>query len=184
MTALRQSSSWPMPHRGAMSGAMKNIADLAPGERVILISRVVDAPRDLVFEAFTNPKHLTRFWGPKGFDCTDCKVDLRVGGSFSILMRGPDGNSYPAVGIYEEVTPPEQIVYSGTANEGHPCGGGIPPRSTVTMRFTEEGAKKTKIVVHSLLQTSADKEAAIAGGFSIGWNDSIDRLEAFLAKQA
>jgi uncharacterized protein YndB with AHSA1/START domain len=164
-----------------MPAGMTSIADLAPGERVILISRVVDAPRDLVFEAFTNPKHLTRFWGPKGFDCTDCKVDLRVGGTFSIMMRGPDGNSYPATGVYEDVTPPEQIVYSGTANEGHPCGGGIPPRSTVTMRFTEEGARKTKIVVHSLLQTSADKDAAIAGGFSIGWNDSIDRLEAFLA---
>ena len=101
---------------------MTSIADLAPGERVILISRVVDAPRDLVFEAFTNPKHLTRFWGPKGFDCTDCKVDLRVGGTFSIMMRGPDGNNYPAMGVYEDVTPPEQIVYSGTANEGHPCG--------------------------------------------------------------
>ena len=64
-----------------MAEGMTGIADLAPGERVILISRVVNAPRDLMFEAFTNPEHLTKFWGPKGFDCTDCKVDLRVGGS-------------------------------------------------------------------------------------------------------
>ena len=109
-----------------MTSKAASIADLAPGDRVILISRVVNAPRDLVFEAFTNPEHLTKFWGPKGFDCTDCKVDLRVGGTFSIVMRGPDGNSYPATGIYQDVTPPEQMIYSGTANEGHPCGGGPP----------------------------------------------------------
>ena len=87
----------------AVAGGLTSLHGLAPGDRVILISRVVNAPRDLVFEAFTNPEHLTKFWGPKGFDCTDCKVDLRVGGTFSIVMRGPDGNSYPATGIYDDV---------------------------------------------------------------------------------
>jgi uncharacterized protein YndB with AHSA1/START domain len=114
---------------------MTTIADLAPGERGILISRVVDAPRDLVFKAFTDPKHLIQFWGPKGFNCAYCEVDLRVGGAFRIQMRGPDGINYPATGTYRDIDPPKRIVYAGTADEGHPCGGGLPPRSVVTMTF-------------------------------------------------
>jgi uncharacterized protein YndB with AHSA1/START domain len=160
---------------------MTAIADLAPGDRVILISRVVDAPRELVFEAFTRPEHLVQFWGPKGFNCTDCEVDLRVGGAFRIQMRGPDGIDYPATGIYRDVVPPERIVYAGTADEGHPCGGGLPPRSLVTMTFAEQGAK-TRITIHTLLESAADRTAAINGGFSIGWNDSLDRLAALIEK--
>jgi uncharacterized protein YndB with AHSA1/START domain len=160
---------------------MTTIADLAPGERVILISRMVDAPRDLVFEAFTDPKHLMQFWGPKGFNCTYCEVDLRVGGVFRIEMRGPDGINYPATGIYRDIDPPTRIVYAGTADEGHPCGGGLPPRSLVTMMFAEHG-KQTKITIHTLLESAADRAAALNGGFSIGWNDSLDRLAERLAK--
>src|SRR5262245_20912012 len=160
---------------------MTSIADLAPGEQIIVISRILNAPRALVFKAFTDPKHLTQFWGPKGFFCPSCSVDLRVGGEFRVDMRGPDGMMYPCTGIYRDIAPPERIVYDGTASEGHPCGGGLPPKSVVTMTFAEmEG--KTKVTIHTRLRTAADREAAIQGGFSIGWNDSLDRLEAFLSR--
>ena len=160
---------------------MTTLTDLAPGDQIIVISRVINAPRELVFKAFTDPKHLAQFWGPKGFICPDCAVDLRVDGAFRLDMRGPDGVTYPCTGIYRDITPPERIVYAGTADDAHPCGGGLPPRSLVTMTFVPVDGK-TKITIHTRLQSAADRDAAIKGGFNAGWNDSLDRLEAFLAR--
>ncbi len=160
---------------------MSTIADLAPGEQIIVVSRVFDAPRALVFEAFTDPKHLTQFWGPKGFTCPHCEVDLRVGGKFRVDMRAPDGAVYPCVGIYREIVKPERLVYVSTAAEGHPCGGGLPPRAVVTMTFADLGGK-TKLTIHTRLQLAADRDAAIAGGFNEGWNDALDKLAALLAR--
>jgi uncharacterized protein YndB with AHSA1/START domain len=160
---------------------MSAIADLAPGEHVIVISRVFDAPRELVFDAFTDPKHLTQFWGPQGFTCSACEVDLRVGGKIRIDMRAPDGAVYPCVGVYREIVKPERIVYASTADQGHPCGGGLPPRATVTMTFADLGGK-TKLTIHTRLPSAAARDAAVAGGFNEGWNDALDRLAAMLAR--
>jgi uncharacterized protein YndB with AHSA1/START domain len=161
---------------------MTAIADLAPGEQVIVISRTFDAPRELVFNAFTDPEHLAQFWGPEGFTCPSCEVDLRVGGTFRVEMRAPDGASYPCVGVYREIVRPERIVYASTADEGHPCGGGLPPRAVVTMTFTDLGGK-TKLTIHTRLQSAADRDAAIVGGFNEGWTDALDKLAALLARR-
>jgi uncharacterized protein YndB with AHSA1/START domain len=160
---------------------MTAIADLTPGEQIIVISRVFDAPRELVFSAFTEPRHLSQFWGPKGFSCPSCQVDLRVGEQFRVDMRGPDGGMYPCTGIYREIVKPERIVYDSTADDGHPCGGGLPPRAVVTMNFADVGGK-TKLTIHTRLQSAADRDAAIAGGFNQGWNDSLDRLTELLSR--
>jgi uncharacterized protein YndB with AHSA1/START domain len=162
---------------------MTSIADLAPGEQIIVISRLIDAPRELVFKAFTDPEHLAQFWGPKGFSTARCSIDLRVGGEFRVDLRGPDGVSYPCTGIYRDITPPERIVYAGTASDDNPCSAGLPARSLVTMTFAAVDGK-TKITIHTRLQSAADRDAAIRGGFKSGWNDSLDRLEAFLAQQS
>lgn len=163
---------------------MTTATDLrAPEEATIIIRRVVDAPRELVFEAFTDPKHLAQFWGPKGYGASKVDVDLRVGGQFRVEMRGPDGGTYPAVGVYREISPPERIVYAGLDEDLHPCGGGLPPRAIVTMSFADEGGK-TRITVHTQLQSVAARDAATAGGFSIGWNESLERLAAYLARRA
>ena len=161
---------------------MTAAADLRPPENaLIVISRVVDAPRELVFEAFTDPKHLSQFWGPKFTTAPVCEVDLRVGGKFRVEMRGPGGEVYHCTGVYREIAPPECIVYAGTAEDDNPCGGGLPPRSLVTMTFADQDGK-TKITIHTRLGSYADREAAIAGGFNSGWNDSLDRLEVILAR--
>ena len=157
-------------------------ADLtAPDDAVIVISRVLDAPRDLVFKAFTDPRHLSQFWGPKGTTCPVCEVDLRVGGQFRVQMRGPDGAIYPCSGVYREIVPPERIVYAGTADDDNPCGGGLPPRALVTMTFAAVDGK-TKLTIHTRLQSAADRDAAIKGGFNSGWADSLDRLQELLAQ--
>lgn len=162
---------------------MSTIADLAPGDQVIVISRVFDAPRELVFKAFTDPKHIAQFWGPKGTSNAACKVDLRAGGEFRVEMRGPDGTVYPCTGLYREIVPPERIVYDSTTDDSNPCGAGLPPRSVVTMNFAEVGGK-TKLTIHTRLQSAAAREAAIKGGFNSGWADSLDRLAAILARAA
>jgi uncharacterized protein YndB with AHSA1/START domain len=151
------------------------------GDNVIVISRVIDAPRELVFEAFTDPRHLVQFWGPKGFSAPACEVDLRVGGAFRVDMRAPDGSTYPCTGTYREIVPPERLVYAGKASDDHPCGGGLPPHSVVTMTFEAHGAG-TKVTIHTRLASAADREAAIAGGFHSGWTECLDRLADALAR--
>ncbi len=174
---------WSTRPHGAISAPMSTAANLRPPEAaIIVISRVVDAPRELVFEAFTDPKHLTQFWGPKFTTAPKCEVDLRVGGQFRVEMRGPDGAVYPCTGVYREIVPPERIAYAGTGGDDEPCGGGLPPRSLVTITFVAEG-DKTKITIHTRLGSYADREAAIAGGFNQGWNDSLDRLVALLTQR-
>ena len=160
---------------------MAALGALQPGDEVIALSRVFDAPRELVFEAFTRPEHLAQFWGPRGMDNVACTVDLRVGGVFRVDVRGPDGRIYPATGVYREIVPPERLVYAATTTDDNPCGAGLPPRSIVTLRFEAQGSK-TRLTVHAQLQSRADVEAAIAGGFNRGWEDSFDRLKELLAK--
>lgn len=148
----------------------------------IVISRTLDAPRELVFAAFTDPKHLSQFWGPTFTKVSDCQVDLRVGGAFRVDMRGPDGTLYPCTGTYREIKPPEKIVYAATTTDDNPCGGGLPPRSLVTIALAAVG-NKTHITIIAELQSRADREAAVAGGYNVGWNESLDRLAALLAAQ-
>ena len=162
---------------------MTAIAERNPAEATIVIRRTLDAPRELVFQAFTEPEHLMQFWGPKFTTAPVCEVDLRVGGAFRVEMRGPDGAVYPCTGVYREIVPPERLVFASTTADDNPCGGGLPPRAVVTISFAAEGSK-TRITIHAQLQSHAAREAAIAGGFSAGWADSLDRLAALLAKRA
>ncbi len=159
---------------------MTLISDLKPGDAEIVIRRTLNAPRPLVFQMFTEPRHLAQFWGPKVTQVSVCAVDLRVGGAFRVDMRDEGGAVYSCTGTYREIVPPERIVYAATTADDNPCGGGLPPRSLVTITFAAEGGK-TKLTIHAQLQSNADREAAIAGGFSMGWNDSLDRLADLLA---
>jgi uncharacterized protein YndB with AHSA1/START domain len=161
---------------------MMAINDLAPGDQVIVISRVFDAPRELVFEAFTDPDHVAEFWGPKSTTTTACAVDLRVGGEFRVEMQGPDGTTYPCTGVYREIVAPERIVYDSTSDDSNPCGAGLPPRSVVTLTFTAED-DRTKLTIHTLLQSVTDRDAAVKGGFNAGWADSLDRLAALVLRR-
>ena len=158
------------------------VTDLQSGDAVIVLHRVFDAPRELMFEMFTRPEHLAQFWGPKAMRNTACTVDLRVGGEFRVEVQGPDGTVYPATGVYREITPPERIVYATTTADDNPCGAGLPPRSIVTISFADLGGK-TRLTVHAQLQSRAAVEAAIASGFNRGWTDSFERLEELLRRR-
>jgi uncharacterized protein YndB with AHSA1/START domain len=153
----------------------------AQDERTIVISREFDAPRELVFEAWTDPRHLAQWWGPRGYGNAGCEMDLRVGGTFRVLLRGPDGAIAPCKGVFREIVPPERIVYGGVADGGSDaCGAGLPPNALVTVTFTERGGKTT-VTIHTLLRSAADREAAVRMGFHAGWTQSLERLADFVA---
>ena len=151
-------------------------------EADVVITRSLKAPRALVFKLWTDPAHLPMWWGPKGFNCQTCRMDVRVGGSFHVDLLGPDGVSYPCDGIYREIVEPERIVYDGLAKEGDPCGAGLPPYGRVTISFTEHEGM-TIVRVHAQLRSVADREAAVEHGFGVGWSQALERLDAYVSRQ-
>ena len=146
------------------------------GDREIVISRVFNAPRDLVWNAWTDPAHIASWWGPRGFSAPPCEVDLRPGGEFVVILDGPDGNKYPCRGVFKEVVEKEKIVYDGPPNEPAGCGAGIPPNARVTVTFEERSPEATRLTIHTVLDSAESRAAAAAEGFVAGWNDSLDRL--------
>ncbi len=153
----------------------------SPVGREIVITRVFDAPRELVFAAWTDPRHVTEWWGPQGYTSYVCEIDLRVGGIFRLQMRGPDGAVYPCAAVFREVVKPERIVYTGPSEETHACGAGLPPHATVTVTFAEHEGKTT-LKIHTLLRSAADRDAAAIAGFVPGWNSTLERLAQLLAR--
>ncbi len=145
----------------------------------VVITRTFNAPRALVWLAWTDPKHIMQWWGPAGFNNETCKSDLRVGGRFQLEMRAPDGNVYPCIGTFREIVAPERIVYDGEATEGHPCGAGIPPRAVVTVSFAEQG-DKTQLTLHTRFASAERKQAAAAARFVVSWEEAMGRLDDFL----
>lgn len=154
-------------------------AQTGQSERAIVITRTFRAPRELVFRAWTDPKHIAQWWGPNGFGSEACDLDLRVGGIFRVHLRGPDGVLYPCKGVFREIVAPERIVYDGLANDSDACGAGLPPNARVTVTFEEDDGETT-LTIHTLLNSAADRAAATASGYNIGWAQSLERLGAYL----
>lgn len=161
----------------------KNRAGAGDGERIgemadqdrpeLTITRVFDAPRELVFKAWTDPRILAQWWGPKGFTNPVCELDVRPGGAILIHMRAPDGTVFPNKGVFHEVTPPERLVFSTYAFEDENGNPGLEDFNTVT--FTEQGGKTT-VTLHSVVVKSSPEFAEALAGMKEGWNEALDRL--------
>jgi uncharacterized protein YndB with AHSA1/START domain len=149
-------------------------------EREVTITRLFDAPRALVFAAWTDAKHLAQWWGPQGFTNPVCEIDAHIGGALRIHMRAPDGNIYPMKGEIREVVPPERLVFTNIALDasGNPIIDGL-----TTVTFAEENGK-TKLTLHTRGSAIVDYAAAYLQGMEIGWTQSIDKLQAYLAHNA
>jgi len=147
-------------------------------EREVVITRIFDAPRALVFKAWTDPKHLKRWWGPKMFTNPVCEVDARVGGAWRIVMRSPDGVDYPCGGVYREIVEPERLVFTNIAtdNDGNPILDGL-----TTVTFEEQGGK-TKLTLTTRAVALVDYAAAYLQGMEAGWTQSLESLAEELAK--
>ena len=163
-----------------MVAPTKNSAALTvttPSDREIVISRVFDAPRKLVFDAYTNPEHLPHWMlGPPGWTMPVCEIDLRPGGTWHLGWRNSDGTEMEMRGTYKEVRPPERIVFTESW-------GGDWPEILNTQISSEENGKTT--VVFKLLYPSKEaRDAALKTGMKEGMAMSFKRLEERLGALA
>ena len=157
----------------------------APDTRIV-ITRDFDAPRKLVWRAWTEPALLMRWWGPGGFTAPVCRVDLRVGGSYLFCMRSPEGKDYWSTGIYREIVEPERIVFTDffADEEGNPVPAthyGMSPdwpaEMLVRVTFAEHEDKTKLTLQHLGIPSGAEGDSCEAG-----WTESLERLAEHLAK--
>ena len=111
-----------------------------PSEREIVMTRVFDAPRQMIYDAWTKPELLKRWFGPRGWSLVVCEIDLRVGGKWRFVLRGPDGNEMGMGGVYRELAPPERDVHTEKFDD-------YPGESLVTGVLTESGGKSSNFSV-------------------------------------
>lgn len=148
--------------------------------REFVFTRVLEAPRALVFKAWTDPRHMAQWWGPGGFTNPVCELDVRPGGAIRIDMRSPDGMTFPMKGTFEEVVEPERLVFTSTALENEAGEPGLVAHNTMT--FTEEGGG-TRLVIRAVVTHVTPEAMAALEGMEAGWTQSLDKLAQHLAEQ-
>jgi uncharacterized protein YndB with AHSA1/START domain len=142
-------------------------------DREIVTTRLIDAPRELVYEAFTDAKHVGHWFGPDGFVTTTRSMDVRPGGQWIFVMRGPDGTDWPNVVTYQEVSPPSRLRYL----HGHDR---EPDMFNVTVTFDDQNGK-TALTMRSVFKTAAAREFVVRERGAVeGAKQTVDRLEVYL----
>jgi uncharacterized protein YndB with AHSA1/START domain len=146
-------------------------------DRVLIIERVFDAPRDMVWDAFTDPKHLLSWMGPRDHPATVYQADARPGGKWRGCLRSPDGKEELwQSGVFHEVTKPERLVYTfqwdKRSADDHTFA------TLITIHFTDEGEQTRMRFQQTYFNTKANRD-----GHNFGWNSGFDRLAEFLAKK-
>ena len=146
------------------------------GEGKVSITRVFDAPRDLVWQAWADPNMLAQWFGPRGFTSSVPQWELRAGGALRIVMHGPDGNDYPMKGVFAEVKPPERLVFTSIAIDGD---GNHLLEGETTMTLSESGGKTTMILLSHAVGRVPMAPQMLAG-MEAGWTQSIDKMQQML----
>ena len=147
-----------------------------PSDREIALTRTFDAPRELVFEAWTNPEHVRKWWGHRSATMIVCEADVRPGGSWRYVTREENGMEVPFEGVYQEVTPPERVVHT-EIYDVEPFNTGDPGMTTVT--FSEEDGTTT-VISTTLFPTREIRDFVIQTGMETGAAESYDRLAELL----
>ena len=157
-----------------------------------VISRVFDAPRDLVWKAFTDPERMKHWWGPKGFTVISSKMDLRPGGTYHYGMKAPDGSAMWGKFVFREIAAPERMVFINSfSNEAggttrHPMAPTWPLEMLSIFTFEEQPGGKTKFTIRWAAHNATSEEQATfdAGHDSMrgGWGGTMDQLAVYLAK--
>ena len=150
-------------------------AQSATADREIVISRVIDAPRELVFEAFTAVRHLSQWWGPEGFTTTTRAFEFRVGGEWDFVMHGPDGTDYQEWISWTEIAPPERIALLHGASRGD-------PNSFESVITLAPAGAATRIEMRTLFPTRALRDEAVEKYHAIeGGRQTLGNLAAYVA---
>jgi len=155
---------------------MKNTGTLkvtTPTEREVVMTRVFDAPRRLVFDALTKPELFKRWFGPRGWSLVVCEIDLKVGGAWRSVLRGPGGKDMGMRGVYQEIVPPERLVSTESFDD-------YPGESLNTLvLFEKEG--KTTFTITVRYQSQEIRDAVIKSGMEHGAAECYDKLAELLA---
>ena len=150
---------------------------IAPqGEREIVIRRAFDAPRRLVYEAYTTPALLRRWLGPRTWEMTVCEIDLRVAGAWRYVMHGPDGAEMTMRGVYREVVPPERLVTTERFDDDWTGG------ETLNTTLFDEHDGVTTVTTTVVYPSAAAREGALASGMEHGMAEGYERLDEVLAE--
>lgn len=158
-----------------MKSDNENPASAPTSDREMVLTRTFDAPRDVVWKAWTDPNHVAQWWGPRGFTTTVHAMDVRPGGFWKYVMHGPDGTDYDNYVSYLEVVRPERLVYNHGSFENDPA------QFHVTVTFAEQGGK-TRLTMRSVLPTVEQFEQVKKfGAIELG-NQTLDRLGEHLPK--
>jgi uncharacterized protein YndB with AHSA1/START domain len=153
--------------------ARSNVATQLAG-RELVISRVFDAPRSLVFKAWSDPEHLAHWWGPKDFTLPACTIDFRPGGAYRFHMRSPEGADHWLRGVYREIAEPERLAFTFAWKDAE----GKPGHETlVTVTFAELGGKTQLTMRQAVFESFAARTE-----HQSGWAECLDRLAAYLAR--
>jgi uncharacterized protein YndB with AHSA1/START domain len=157
-----------------------------------VISRVFDAPRELVWKAFTEPERMKKWWGPKGFTVIASTMDLRPGGTYHYGMRAPDGSAMWGKMVYREITPPQRLVFINSFSDEaggttrHPMSAGWPLEMLSTFTFEELPGGKTRFTVRwSAYNATAEEQNTFDtshDSMNKGWSGTLEQLEAYLAQ--
>lgn len=162
---LKQTLGHLAEHLARIAAAAKGVSDL-------VVTRIYDAPREVVFSLWTDPKHLREWWGPRGFTNPVCEADARAGGAIRIHMRGPDGRTHRMTGIFDEVVPPERLVFTNIVPDetGQTL---FQIRNTVLF---ENAGGKTRLTLRATVLMQTDAAAPYLAGMNEGWSQTLDRL--------
>jgi uncharacterized protein YndB with AHSA1/START domain len=152
----------------------KNEHATRQGADKLIVSRLLNAPRELVFDVWTDPEHIKHWWGPNGFTNTISKMDVRPGGEWDFVMHGPDGTDYKNTHIFKEIVRPERIVME------HATG----PKFLMVATFEDQGGK-TLLTIESRFESAEQLEQVIKTfKADEGLKQNVDRLEAYVAKMS
>lgn len=154
-------------------------SDSGNSDREIVLSRIFDAPRELVRQAMTDPKHVVHWWGPRGFTTTIETMDVRPGGVWKQTLHGPDGANYPNKSVFKEVVPPERIVYlHGGGREGGPGASFV-----ATWTFEVVAPGKTRLTMRLVFASPEDRDFVVKEfGALEGGKQTLERLSEHLPR--
>lgn len=145
--------------------------------KALILTRIFDAPRELVFKAWTDPQLLARWWGPHHYDNPVCEVDARPGGAIFIVMRGPDGLDNPMKGAFREIVPPERLVFTSCAFEDE---AGHPQFENLNIVTFEDMGDKTRLTLHVEVLYATPAAEGPLSGMEVGWSQSLEKLDEVL----
>jgi uncharacterized protein YndB with AHSA1/START domain len=145
--------------------------DLA--NRELVVSRLISAPRALVFKAWTQPEHVARWWGPQGFTTIYCDMDIRAGGKYRCGMRSPQGTEHYKVGVYRDIVEPERIVFTFAWEDAS----GVPGHELLTtVTFEERGTRTLLTLRQATFPTTSQRDS-----HDTGWTSCLERFSEYMA---